>query len=79
MSRRAQVTLHSQTECSGQTLCDRRVWKRAAAGRSANTISTANMSEDINGIESLRGTATSAYGSAICEMSSCTAKRRSLT
>ena len=46
MSRRAPGTLHSQTECSEQTLCDRRVWKRAAAGRSANTISTANMSED---------------------------------
>ena len=46
MSRRAPGTLHAQTECTGQTLRDRRVWKRAAAGRSANTISTANMSED---------------------------------
>ena len=46
MSRCAPGTLHSQTECSGQTLCDRRVWKRAAAGRRASTISTANISED---------------------------------
>ena len=45
-SRRAQGTLHSETECSRQTLRDRRVWKRAAAGRRASTTSTANMSED---------------------------------
>ena len=46
MSRRVPGTLHSQTECSEQTLRDRRAWKRAAAGRSASTISTASMSED---------------------------------
>ena len=45
-SRRAPGTLHSETECSGQTLRNRRVWKRAVAGRRASTISTANMSED---------------------------------
>ena len=45
-SRRALETLHSKIECSEQTLRYRRVWKRAAAGRSASTISKANMSED---------------------------------
>ena len=46
VSRHAPGTLHSETECSGQTLRNRRVWKHAAAGRSARTTSTANMSED---------------------------------
>ena len=46
MSRFAPGTLHSETECSEQTLRNRRVWKCAAAGRSASAISTANMTQD---------------------------------
>ena len=38
--------MHSETASSEQTLRDRRVWKRAAAGRRASTDSTANMSEE---------------------------------
>ena len=81
VSRCAPGTLHSETECSKQTLRDRRVQKRAAAGRRASTISTANMSED----KTLMGASPSVRrrqapnGSAICETSSCISKRRSLT
>ena len=41
VSRRALGTQRSETWCSEQTLRDRRVWKRAAAGRRASTDSTA--------------------------------------
>ena len=45
-SRRASGTLRPETESSEQTLRDRRVLKRAAAGRRASTAITANTSED---------------------------------
>ena len=64
MSRRAPGTMRSETESSEQTRRDRRVMKRAAAGRRASTVSTANIviKTNTHGTESQRGAVTSANG-----------------
>ena len=70
----------SETESSEQTLRDRRVKERATAGCGASTdCKRTRVRRNTHGTESLCETATSATGSAICEMSSFILKLRSLT